>query len=37
MGERRKIAVCHRRFAVAEKEEVEGELGLQILGALFIL
>jgi hypothetical protein len=50
MGERRKIAVCHRRLAVAEKveegrdvavaaedEEVEGELGLQILGAMFIL
>jgi hypothetical protein len=50
MGERREIAVSHRRLAVAEKveesrevaveaedEEVGGELGLQILRALFIL
>jgi hypothetical protein len=50
MGERREIAVGHRRLAVAEKvgegsdvavvaedEEVEGELGLQILRALYIL
>jgi hypothetical protein len=50
MGERREIAVSHRRLAVAEEveegrdvaveagdEEVEGELGLQILRALSIL